>query len=343
MNEENVVRPVRRAAPTRVSLNWNTDWTVTFPGVEVGTGRGLVTVAPAKWTRTPGPRLLAHRPGIVATVPLGTAEQRRDASPALLSHKINPFEAKPEDVILFLQELLDSGSHKYGTFGSHRAALSLLLPGNIGADPVLSRFLKGVSRIRPPAPRYTVTWDPSPVLRFLEQMDTPNLKTLSKKLTTLLVLATGQRLQTISLIRLSGLQQSTSGLRIFIKDWLKTSGIKKNQPVLSIPYFQEKPKLCVATTILHYVNMTASMRQEEDFLFLTTTKPHSAASKQTISRWPHSTRHASTSSAHRLGISIDQIKQCAGWSPNSETFARFYNRPVVEPGQYVTKILSSAT
>jgi integrase len=260
---------------------------------------------------------------------------------------------------LFLQELLDSGSHKYGTFGSHRAALSLLLPGDIGADPVLSRFLKGVSRSRPPAPRYTVTWDPSPVLRFLEQMDTPNLKTLSKKLTTLLVLATGQRLQTISLIRLSGLQQSKSGLRIFIKDCLKTSGIKKNQPVLSIPYFQEKPKLCVATTILHYVNMTASMRQEEDFLFLTTTKPHSAASKQTISRWvkdtlqmagvdvaqfkPHSTRHASTSSAHRLGISIDQIKQCAGWSPNSETFARFYNRPVVEPGQYITKILSSAT
>jgi integrase len=213
---------------------------------------------------------------------------------------------------LFLQELLDSGSHKCGTFSSHRAALSLLLPGNIGADPVLSRFLKGVSRIRPPAPRYTVTWDPFPVLRFLEQMDTPNLKTLSKKLTTLLVLATGQRLQTISLIRLSGLQQSESGLRIFIKDWLKTSGIKKNQPVLSIPYFQEKPKLCVATKILHYVNMTASMRREEDFLFLTTTKPHSAASKQTISRWvkdtlqmagvdvaqfkPHSTRHASTSS-----------------------------------------------
>jgi hypothetical protein len=55
-----------------------------FPGVEVGTGRGLVTVAPAKGTRTPGPRLLAHRPGIVATVPLDTAEQRRDASPALL-------------------------------------------------------------------------------------------------------------------------------------------------------------------------------------------------------------------------------------------------------------------
>jgi hypothetical protein len=43
----------------------------------------------------------------------------------------------------FLQELLDSGSHKYGTFSSHRAALSLLLPGNISADPVLSRILKG--------------------------------------------------------------------------------------------------------------------------------------------------------------------------------------------------------
>jgi site-specific recombinase XerD len=101
------------------------------------------------------------------------------------------------------------------------------------------------------------------------------------------------------------------------------------------------------------------MRQEEDFLFLTTTKPHSAVSKQTISRWvkdtlqmagvdvaqftPHSTRHAFTSSAHRLGISMNQIKQCAGCTPNSETFVRFYHRPVVDAGQYVTKILSSAT
>jgi hypothetical protein len=52
-----------------------------FPGVEVGTGRGLVTVALAKGTRTPGPRLLAHHPGIVATVPLDIAEQRRDETP----------------------------------------------------------------------------------------------------------------------------------------------------------------------------------------------------------------------------------------------------------------------
>ncbi|KAH0815109.1 hypothetical protein GEV33_007682 [Tenebrio molitor] len=97
---------------------------------------------------------------------------------------------------------------------------------------------------------------------------------------------------------LSGLQQSESGLRIFIKDWLKTSGIKRNQPVLSIPYFQKKPKL--------YVD-----------------------------------GHASTSSAHRLGISMNQIKQCAGCSPNSETFVRFYNRPVVDPGQYKVRERSS--
>lgn len=42
----------------------------------------------------------------------------------------------------------------------------------------------------------------------------------------------------------------------------------------------------------------------------------------------HSTRHASTSAAHRRGISLDLIKRCAGWSGNSLVFSKFYDRPL---------------
>lgn len=43
----------------------------------------------------------------------------------------------------------------------------------------------------------------------------------------------------------------------------------------------------------------------------------------------HSVRHASTSAANRLGVSIDTIKKTAGWSGSSSTFLRFYNREAV--------------
>ncbi|EZA55557.1 hypothetical protein X777_03811 [Ooceraea biroi] len=43
----------------------------------------------------------------------------------------------------------------------------------------------------------------------------------------------------------------------------------------------------------------------------------------------HTTRRASFSAAARRGISIEDIRKTAGWSPNSSTFANFYNRPVM--------------
>ena len=73
-------------------------------------------------------------------------------------------------------------------------------------------------------------------------------------------------------------------------------------------------------------------------------KPHRAVSKDTIARWiktllktagvdvnvfsAHSTRAAATSTAHRKGGTISSILQVAGWS-NVQTFAKFYNKPLV--------------
>lgn len=43
----------------------------------------------------------------------------------------------------------------------------------------------------------------------------------------------------------------------------------------------------------------------------------------------HSTRYAATSSALRMGISIDTIRKTAGWTENSANFAQYYNKPII--------------
>nr|CAH7761122.1 unnamed protein product [Callosobruchus chinensis] len=78
--------------------------------------------------------------------------------------------------------------------------------------------------LRPSRPRYTATWDPTPLLNCIENLPLPlSLKTLSYKLTTLLALITGERLQTISLIRLSNIIQGPRETVINISDLIKTS------------------------------------------------------------------------------------------------------------------------
>lgn len=264
------------------------------------------------------------------------------------NNQFSPLDGDIKKVILFFQHLLQTTKNIFGSFNSHRAALSLILPGNVGDNADLKRFLKGVFRLRPSRPRYDSVWDPQQVLTFLRKSEDSDLKSLTTKLITLLALATGQRIQTLSLIRCANIQELDSGLKIFIPDLIKTSGPYKKQPSLNLPYFRDDPKLCVATTIKKYLNITMDLRQDNcDNLFLTYKRPHGSASKQSLSRWvkntlkaagvntnifkSHSTRHASTSAALRRGVSVDVIKNSAGWSKDSSTFAKFYNRPLTEP------------
>ena len=89
-----------------------------------------------------------------------------------------------------------------------------------------------------------------------------------------------------------------------------------------------------------YISETSNIRGDIIHLWLTTTKPTKAASKDTISNWikeilkranlgqfaPHSIRSAGTSKAEK-SINIDTVLKAGGWSSKS-TFAKFYNKPV---------------
>lgn len=278
--------------------------------------------------------------------------------PFCLKKGISPYEGTPIHVMEFLQDLFDKGNNLYGTFNSHRSALSLILSTSLSNHPVLGRFLKGISRLRPQTPRYNYVWDPQTVLNYLEHIQTDSLRSLSQKLITLLALTTAHRIQTLSWIRLPNIFESDSGFQILIEDRVKTSGVNRDQPCLQIPYFKKNPKLCVATTLKEYLCTTKEIRpQDSNLLFITYKKPYKTVSKQSLSRWvkdtlqqsgidttifkAHSTRHASTSKAFNQRISLEVIRKTAGWTQTSSTFANFYNRPLSQEQLFSNTILSS--
>lgn len=256
----------------------------------------------------------------------------------------------------FLMKHLDKlGS--YSSLNTYRSAVSLISNNNVGQDPLIKRFFKGVFSQKPPKPKYNETWDPSKVLDHLSTFY-PNselsFERLSKKLVVLLALITAQRVQALSLIRLDCIQFSETEVRIKIPDRHKTSGVNRNQPLLIIPAFGEKPHICPVETLREYLEKSKEIRSSNDvFLFIITREPYSHASSQTISRWiksvlkesgidevfsSHSTRHASTSAAARRGLNIESIYRTAGWMGNSQVFARFYNRPLVDNSLFARSV-----
>lgn len=173
----------------------------------------------------------------------------------------------------------------------------------------------------------------------------------------LLALTTGQRVQTLFYIKISNIRFTDDGAEVIITDILKTTGPGNSPPKIYLPYFREQPHLCPATTLSAYINLTKDLRQaveSNEHLFLTFKRPHVSATTQTISRWlkqvmadsgvdvsvfsSHSTRHASTSCAHRGGVTVDGILKAVGWS-------RHYNRPLInvsEQGQFARAVCTAA-
>lgn len=251
-------------------------------------------------------------------------------------------------VLDFLANQFNEGS-SYGSLNCHRSALSILLGDELGSDERIKRLLKGVFKQRPNFPKYSGTWDPQIVLDYIEHWYPNNnlsLERITKKVVILLALCTGHRVQTFSKIRIEDIHRCNNRTKIVIKDIIKTSAVGREQPVLFLPFFVNKPCICPAKALQDYLDYTKGKRTSTSHLFLTVKPPHRDATAQSISRWikqvlaecgvdvgrfsAHSTRHAATSAAHAAGVSIDTIRKTAGWTSSSETFARFYNRPIID-------------
>lgn len=258
----------------------------------------------------------------------------------------NLFDPEIKMVLSFLSKEYERNL-SHSTLNGIRSAIALISIKNIANDSRVSRFFAGISKSRPSKPKYNYTWDPKVLLNYFSSLDfneNLSLKVISKKLISLLALVTGHRMQTFSLIMLENIKTSESKIEIFIPDRIKTSKKGSLQPLLNLPFFSDK-KLCAASCLKHYLILTNNLRGSVKELFISTYRPFKAVKTETLSRWvkeslsesgidtsifsAHSTRHASTSAAKRSGVDIDLIRKTVGWSNNSSTFARFYDRDII--------------
>jgi len=265
-------------------------------------------------------------------------------------------------LLSFLQSLHDQNL-SYSCINAARSAVAFLSQPNnpVGDTLLIKRFIKGVSKINPPRPKYEDIWDPGPVidyLRSLEPIEDLSFENLTLKTIGLLALATAHRSQTYAAIEIADLNESTDQMEIRISSHIKTSRPNLNQPCLVLPMMKDDVKVCVARCIKHYCEESKKLRHLKcTKLFISPNKHHMSVSASTISRWirtvlqkggidtekfkSHSTRHAATSSAARKGIPVDQIRARAGWTNRSCVFAKFYNKPIDNRSDFARAILST--
>ena len=118
----------------------------------------------------------------------------------------------------------------------------------VGQDPLVSRFFKGVRRLRPPKPKLFPTWSVSAVLRHLKSLGESkslSLSTLLKKTCFLVALVCCKRPACLNnMQKVQGYWElSMSGLRC------QTLGLSKTEvhnvaPPIIIEPFNEDPALC---------------------------------------------------------------------------------------------------
>ena len=263
-----------------------------------------------------------------------------------MERETDPLSAPVSEVLEFLYERFEAG-RQYRTINTLRSAISMThdeVDGvRIGQHPMVSRFLKGVFNIRPPAPKYTVTWDVDTVLEYICQLPENgdlDLQQLSHKLTMLLALTNADRCSDLAALDLSFHTYSGGGVRFIIPGLTKTRS--SGPPLESFyPEFPDERKLCPVETLKAYERRTLPLRKEtskSNSLFISVRKPHRPVKPATLGRWlkavlsqagintdvfsAHSTRGASTSKAKRAGVSLGDIIKAANWSSVS-TFSRW--------------------
>ena len=272
---------------------------------------------------------------------------------------INSYKPEPSSLVNFLQVLRDEHGFGYSSINTARSALSLLIKFEAtpaGQHPLVVEYMKGLEHLCPPKPRYPYIWDAGTVLNFLcrwSPCDHLDFKLLSYKLLMLILLATAQRIQSISKLNIDFLQIKGTKAIFSVGSKLKTS---KPGEITKIEFREYPPNrsLCVLRYLREYLKRSSYIRNTR-FLFISLNKPHDAVTSQTLAKWAkivlkaagienrfsaHSTRAASTSSAFYQGVPMQHILKCANWK-SAKTFADWYKKPIISESTFQEKVFDS--
>lgn len=142
------------------------------------------------------------------------------------------------NVLKFLTLLYESGLG-YSSINTAHSALSSLHCGStclVGNHPLICRFMRGVYISRPTQSHYTIVWDVKVVLDYFRQWkdnEELSLNELSLKTTTLVALASAQRVQSLHKLDLDCMTQEND--RIAFKfDVLKQSRPSVKSPIIEL-------------------------------------------------------------------------------------------------------------
>ena len=285
---------------------------------------------------------------------------------------VDPVHCPVAVILDFLQSLFDSG-RSHSTLKVFVAAISsqhTQIDGvTVGSHRLISLFLKGVLRLRPPRARRAPAWDLPLLLEAVcrppfEPLAHADLKWLSMKAAFLLAVVSAKRVGELHALSVSEtcLRWNPDGSGVIL--WPNVAFLPKvltttyvNQPI-KLACFDPpsgeggSPLLCPVRALQAYIDATAGIRQG-DQLFVCYGGPRrgSALSKQRLSHWivdtiehayrtsarpppsgvrGHSTRGVAASWAALRGVPLDVICAAASWASPS-TFTRFYRVNVAAP------------
>ena len=152
----------------------------------------------------------------------------------------------------------------------------------------MTRFLKGVFELKPSLPRYTSIWDVGTVLQYLTTLHPIaelDIKILTKKLTLLLCLLTGQRCQTLTKLDISLMQELPDKYVFTIGEKLKTTKPGRHLEPIELVAYKQDESLCVVSHIKRYLYITKELRGHNCQLLISFIKPHNPISNSTIGKW----------------------------------------------------------
>ena len=261
-----------------------------------------------------------------------------------------------------MTKILHSRQLGYSAINTARSALSTVIATNdgitFGSQHLVKRFLRGIFRLKPSLPRYTVTFDVNVVLSYLKHMGQSrdiSLQLLSYRLVTLFCLLTGHRDQTIASLDISQMILTSERVVFNISSIQKTTRPGFHIKPIILPAYNDCQEICPVSNIWAYLHRSFAMRGPIVKLLISYAQPFKAVGTTTISRWvkatlelsgidihifsAHSTRSAATSKARMCGISVKDICNAAGWT-NAATFGRFYDRPVNDNGVISSVLLN---
>ena len=202
----------------------------------------------------------------------------------------NPFQASLYDGIEYLAQYFYNKGIGYSALNSARSALSTLIMSEsgitFGKHPLVTKLLRGAFIERPSLPRYATTWDVNHMLKYiktLKPLAESNLKEATLRLVMLLCLTTGQRDQVLKYFNIDNMVITPSEMSLFVPHLLKTTRPGKHLPPLTVKRLILDNQLCAVSHMEHYLNLTKDFR-EDNYIFLSTRKPHKPVVTSTISR-----------------------------------------------------------